>query len=173
MTKNNSTKNNETDILTKIKNINNEKIDTISKLMDQKKKYKIDFFKSGKNKMMGIYDNKKMIIAGNYNFYGIFQPGTNLWVWASSIPGIDKNHIKNIQKLKSFSHLFESEIDPKFNFYYQLLTQDVLYIQNEKMLEWINELILYLSDDIYYFNPINSDQNIQFLTLANIKEKYI
>jgi hypothetical protein len=173
MAKNKSNKNNESAILAKIKNINNDKMENIKKIMDQKKKYKIDFFKSGKNKMIGIFDNKKMILAGDYNFYGIFQPSTNLWIWASSIPGVDKNHIKNIQKIKSFSHLFDSDTDPKNNFYFQLLTQDVLYIQHEKMLEWINELILYLSDDIYYFNPINSDQNIQFLTLANIKEKYI
>ena len=28
-------------------------------------------------------------------------------------------------------------------------------------------------DFLYYFNPINTDGNIQFLTLTNIKEKYI
>ena len=171
MTKNKS--NNDSNILKRIDSINTEKNKYISQLMDEKKKYKIDFFKSGKNKMMGIFDNKKMILAGDYNFYGVYQPSTNLWVWASSIPGVDIKHIKNIQKIKSFSHLFYSDTNPKHNFYFQLLTQDVLYIQQEKMLEWINELILYLTEDIYHFNPINSDQNIQFLTLANIKEKYL
>ena len=37
----------------------------------------------------------------------------------------------------------------------------------------INELLLYLTNDIFYFNPINSESNIQFLTLVNIKQKYI
>jgi hypothetical protein len=41
------------------------------------------------------------------------------------------------------------------------------------MLSWINELILYLSNDTFYFNPTNSESNIQFITLNNIKEKYI
>jgi hypothetical protein len=41
------------------------------------------------------------------------------------------------------------------------------------MLLWINELILYLSDDLYIFNPKNSESNIQFITLKNIKELFI
>ena len=79
---------------------------------------------------------------------------------------------KNIKKIKASEHLFESDSDPKLNFYYQLLTQDVLYITDDKMLDWINELILYLTGDLFYFNPVNSDENIQFLTLVKIKEKY-
>ena len=122
---------------------------------------------------MGVFDNKKIIIAGDYNFYGIYQPYTKLWIWASSIPGVDKKHIKNIQKIKSSNYLFEEDTDSKISFYYQLLTQDVILITNEQMLEWINELLLYLSNDLYYFNPVNSDENIQFITLVNIKEKYV
>ena len=129
--------------------------------------------KSGKNKMLGIFDGEKMIIGNDYNFYGIYQPYTKLWIWASSIPGVDSTIIKNIKKLKSYDYLFDSDINLKINFYYQLLTQDVLYISDEKMLYWINELFLYLSEDLYYFNPINSDNNIQFLTLIKIKEKYV
>jgi hypothetical protein len=145
----------------------------ISKILDHKKKYRIDFIKNGENKAISIFDKKKMVLNGEYNFYGIYQPQTKLWIWASSIPGVDIKHIKNIDKLKKMDHLFELNTDDvKVNFYYQLLTQDVLYITNSKMLNWINELLIYLTNDVYYFNPINSDGNIQFITLVKIKEKY-
>jgi hypothetical protein len=114
-------------------------------------------------------DNKN-ILTGEYNFFGIYQPSTKLWIWASSIPGVSTEHIKNIRKIKQMEHIFES--DDELNFYYQLLTQDVVLINDDKLLEKINELLLYLSNDLFYFNPENSEGNIQFITLSNIKEKY-
>lgn len=160
-------------LLDKIKQINDKKNKDITKMLNSSKKYKIDFFKNGKKNQMGVFNNKEIIISGDYNFYGIYQPYTKLWIWASSIPGVDKKHIKNIQKIKSSNYLFEEDTNSKISFYYQLLTQDVILITNEQMLEWINELLLYLSNDLYYFNPVNSDENIQFITLVNIKEKYV
>jgi hypothetical protein len=160
-------------LINKIKQLNDEKNKSITKLLSSSKKYRIDFFKNGNKNQMGIFDGKKMIVAGDYNFYGIYQPYTKLWIWACSIPGVDKKHIKNIRKIKASNHLFEEDSDPKISFYYQLLTQDVILITNEKMLEWINELLLYLSNDFYHFNPVNSGENIQFITLTNIKEKYV
>ena len=145
----------------------------IIKLLNKNKNYIINFYKSGNNKLLGIYYNNKLLLSGKYNFYGIYQPNTKLWIWASSIPGIDKCHINNINNIKSFNFLFELNNNNRNIFYYQLLTQDVLVIKNNIELEWINELLLYLSNDIFYFNPINSETNIQFLTLINIKEKYI
>ena len=160
-------------ILEKLKQVNIEKNKEINKILSLKKKYRIDFFKTGKNKQLGVFDNSKMILSGDYHFYGIFQPDTKLWIWATSIPGVETKQIKFIQKLKASSYLFDSESDTKLNFYFQLLTQDVLLITNEEMLIWINELLLYLSDDISIFNPTNSESNIQFISLVNIKEKYI
>ena len=58
------------------------------------------------------------------------------------------------------------------NFYYQLLTQDIIYISDNNLLTWINELLLYLSQDISYFNPVNSEGNIQFIGLSKIIEKF-
>lgn len=157
----------------KIQKYIDEKIKTITKIMDLKKKYRIDFIKQGNKKLMGLFEGNKKVIVGEYNFYGIYQPNTKLWIWASSIPGVDIKHIKHAQKIKQFSHLFESDSDVKMNFYFQLLTQDVLFIPEEHMLDWINDLIIYLSEDVFIFNPENSEQNVQFITLANIKEKYI
>lgn len=143
------------------------------KILNSKKQYRIDFLKTGNQKHLGIFDGKKILLIGDYNFYGIYQSTTKLWIWASSIPGVDKSHIKNINKLKQSSHLFESDTDDKINFYYQLLTQDVVQITHEKLLVWISELILYLSDDIFCFTPTNNEGNTQFITLKKINEKYI
>lgn len=158
-------------ILDKIKNINNKKKKEINKILKINKQYNLDFIKIGSKKQLCIYEGLNKVIIGDYNFYGIYQPNTKLWIWATSIPGINYN--KNIKDMKSFSHLFENNNHIKSNFYYQLLTQDVLLLSDEKMIEWIKELILYLSDDLYIFNPINTESNIQFITLININEKYI
>jgi|UniRef100_A0A6C0ECJ0 hypothetical protein len=159
--------------LEKIKETIIKKYKYITKILNNDYNYIINFFNSGNKKLLGIYNNNKLILAGEYNFYGIYQKNRKLWVWASSIPGINKYQINNINKIKSLNYLFELYDDNKSNFYYQLLTQDVLIINSDEEIIWINQLLLYLSDDIFYFNPINSDSNIQFLTLRNIKEKYI
>ena len=120
-----------------------------------------------------LFNNNKLILTGEYNFFGIYQENNNLWIWASSIPGIKQKNIKYINKIREYSYLFENDNDEKSIFYYQLLTQDILYITDKKMLDWINELLIYLSNDIYYFNPKNTTNNHQFITLSKIIEKYI
>ena len=90
-------------ILEKLKQVNIEKNKEINKILSLKKKYRIDFFKTGKNKQLGVFDNSKMILSGDYHFYGIFQPDTKLWIWATSIPGVETKQIKFIQKLKASS----------------------------------------------------------------------
>ena len=160
-------------ILDKIKNINDIKNSNIDKYLKPNKKYNLEFLKNNSTKQISVNEDLKKILVGDFNFYGIYQPYTKLWIWATSIPGVDLKYSKNIKKLKSFSHLFESSNDVKINFYYQLLTQDVLLLTDDKMTKWINELILYLSDDLYMFNPVNSETNIQFISLTNIKEKYV
>lgn len=164
-------------ILQKIKKNYKNKTKYINKIINPESNndsidYIISFIKRGKDKLISIAHNNKEIIIGNYNFYGIYQNNTKLWIWASSIPGIDRRHIKKINTIKEMSYLFESQSDNKSNFYYQLLNEDVLLINNDEQLQWIADLLLYLSDDIYYFTPENEDGNIQFITLSNIKEKY-
>jgi hypothetical protein len=46
-------------------------------------------------------------------------------------------------------------------------------IKSNEELELINKLLLYLSNDLYYFNPLDPNLNIKFYTLEKIKEKYI
>ena len=157
----------------KILLFNKEKYNYISQLINLKKKYKIKFIKYKNYKLMGLYDNNINLLIGKYYFYGIYQKSNNLWIWASSIPGVDKYHIMNINKIRSLDYLFEASDDAKINFYYQLLTQDILYINDIKYLKWINELLIYLSNDIHCFTRINKEGNIEFISLYKIKEQFV
>lgn len=156
----------------KIQSIYDTKMDYFNKMLNSNNNYKLAFTKLGNNKVMKINNNNKTLLIGNHDFYGIYQPKTNLWIWASSIPGVERKTIANIKKIKSMNILFESNNDPLISFYYQLLTQDVLLV-DPKYIQAINDLLLYLTDDIAIFNPTNSEGNLQFLTLKNIREKYI
>ena len=159
-------------ILEKIKQNSNQKQKEIFKILNSKIDYVLRFNKE--KTLLELYDDKdKKIIAGNYQFYGIYQPATKLWIWASSIPDVKKDTIKFINKLRLSDHLFESDSNEKSDFYYQLLSQDTILVKDEEKLPWINDLLIYLSDDVYYFNPVNSQGNIQFIGLSKITQKYI
>jgi hypothetical protein len=123
-------------------------------------------------KLLSLLINNKKILSGKYNVYGIYQPSTKLWIWGSSIANIDQKTIKNINRIKTFNHLFENSSDKRILFYYQLLTQDTLFIKDTNMLDWINELLLYFSNDMYYFNPYNEEMDIEFISLSSIEEKF-
>ena len=148
------------------------KMKYFNKIINTKEKYKIVFGNLGKDRILKLLSNNKILLLGNYGFYGIYQPKTNLWIWASSIPGVKRETINDINKIKEMSYIFESDDDPLISFYYQFLTQDVLLVDNN-YIQAINDLLIYLTDDITIFNPTNSEGNIQFLTLKNIKEKYV
>lgn len=159
-------------ILEKIKQNSNNKQKKIFKILNPKIDYVLRFNKD--KTLLELYDDKdKKMISGKYNFFGIYQSTTKLWIWASSIPDVNKDTIKFINKLRLADHLFESDSNEKSDFYYQLLTQDTLLLKNEEKLSWINDLLIYLSDDLYYFNPSNSEGNIQFIGLSKITQKYI
>ena len=57
-------------------------------------------------------------------------------------------------------------------FFYQFLTKDSMYIPSEKYVGFIVDLLLYLSDDLYLFQPSNSSGSIQFVGLTKINELY-
>ena len=164
------------DILKKVEINYNNKYKKISKLLNLENNYTIDFItttSTTEKKLLGLYENNKLLFNGKFNFYGIYQNNNKLWIWSSSIPGINSKQIKKINDIKKFNYLFENNDNEIIIFYYQFLTQDVIVITNLKQLEWINRLLIYLSNDLFYFNPTNSDKNIQFIGLSNIIEKYV
>ena len=168
--KKNKTKQNKNTLINKIDLVYADKNKNIDKLLNNNKDISMNIISKKENKV-GIYDNnEKLLVVGEFNFYGIYQSNTNLWIWSSSIPGVSKSIIKNVNILKKLNYLFENDDSDDINLYYQILTQDVILIP-EKDLYKINKLLLYLSEDLMIFNPI-IDDNLQFIGLKNIKEKY-
>ena len=49
----------------------------------------------------------------------------------------------------------------------------MILLTDKEQINWINQLLIYLGNDIYFFNPTNTKGNLQFITLNQIIEKYI
>jgi len=138
--------------------------------LNNKKNYTIIFNKLNNNLEIKLNNNK--ILTSEYNFYGILQ-NNNIWIWASSIPGTKKSTINKINNIKNFSHLFENNNNKRSLFYHQFLTQDIILITDDIQKKWINSLLIYLDNSIYFLNPKSKKNNTQFITLNKIYEKYI
>lgn len=167
--KNNKIKSN--DILDKINDYNNKKNIEINKKLNIKKNYNINFDDTDTDLLI-LNDNNKKVLSARYNFFGIYQPETQLWIWASSIPGIGKKQIKIINDIKSTSYLFENSDNEDILFIYQLLTNDVLQLSDNKYFDLINKTLNYLSNGIVILNPVNKSNNTQFIGLTKIAEQY-
>ena len=153
----------------KINKYHKEQTKNINKILNVKNNYNIKF---NNNNYICLYQNNKLIIAGEYYFHGIYQTNTKLWIWSSSIPGVQLKYYDRVKEIKKNDFLFEGNKSEKEMFYFQFLTNDVLLITDNKMLNWINELLIYLNNDLFYFNPVHFENNIQFITLSNIVEQY-
>ena len=158
-------------IIKKINEYNNKKNIEINKKLNIKKNYNLNFDKKIKDVAILSESNKK-IMTGNYVFFGIYQPATKLWIWSSSIPGVNQKQIKLINDIKNKSVLFESDADPDVLFIYQLLTNDVLQLTDDKYFDLINKTLNYLSNGIVILNPVNKSNNTQFIGLTKIVEEY-
>jgi hypothetical protein len=157
-------------IVKKIKNYNKNKSKDINKILNLKNNYTINF----KNKLLTLYDdNNNKIIVSEYIFFGIYQPTTKLWIWASSIPGVSKKNINNIENIKKSSYIFDNDDSNESQFIYQLLTQDVILITDKNLLNLINLTLNYISNGLNILNPVNEYNNVQFIGITKIIEKYV
>jgi len=163
---------NDKNILNKINNYNKNQIIIMNKKLNIKKNYNINFDKNKKDIII-LSENNKKILVGKYIFFGIYQPDTQLWIWASSIPGINQSQIKFINEIKSKNYLFENNDDPDIIFIYQLLSNDVIQIPNTNLFNIINKTLNFLSDSLIVLNPINKTNNTQFIGVNSIIEEYI
>jgi len=158
------------DILEKIYNYNKKYITNIQKKINTKKRYNDRINK--KNNMI-ISEGRNKILVGKYIYLGIYQPDNQLWIWGSSIPGVNQKHIKIINDIKQKNYLFENNDDPDILFIYQLLTNDVILLPDKRKFELINKTLNFLSNSMIIFNPINETGNTQFIGLKSIIEEYI
>lgn len=156
-------------LLKKIENYTDKKFNEINKILDIKKNYDIKLSKE--NQQLIISEEKKKVLVGSFLFFGIIKKD-NTFHWAYMIPGVDKRVVKQIEKIKSMSHIFLNSDDEDILFFYKILTNDSLLL-NDEQIPKLNSLLLYLSESIYFFNTINNSGNIQLIYLDNINEKFV
>ena len=159
----------EISIIKKINRLTDDKFANMSKVLDKKNNYNIKFNKDSNE--LELFDGEKKILSAIFNFYGIIKPDGR-FMWAYMIPGIDRRIVSKIDKIKSFSHLFENSNDKKMLLFHQILTQDSIMLDSKEVND-LNKLILYLSEDMYFFNTPNNSGNIQLIYISKITEKYI
>jgi hypothetical protein len=158
-------------LLEKIRKNSKNKFNKIKKKLNIKKNYTITFDKINKEPKLFLIENKKVKLVGDFNFYGIYNKDTQIWSWSNVIPDVLLSQIKYIEELRSKAYIFEKNIDSSETnvFFYQFLTNDSMIIP-EKYMSLIVDLLLYLTDDIFIFEPTNSIKNIQFIGLSKILE---
>lgn len=158
-------------LLKKISENSKKKFNQLKKKLNIDTNYTITFDTINKEKKLVLKEDKKVKLIGDFNFYGIYNKDSQIWNWANIIPDVDMKQIKFIEQLRLKAFTFEKNNDSsEVNvFFYQFLTNDSMVIPS-KYVGLIVDLILYLTDDLYIFNPTNSVNNIQFIGLSNILE---
>ena len=157
-------------ILEKIKDYDTKSKNKIN--INTRISYDLDFDKNKQNVLTLIQNNKKIIVC-KYLYFGIYHKDTKLWIWSNSIPGVNKQNIRQINDIKKKYYLFENNNNVNIMFLYQFLTNDTILIQDNKYINLINKTLNLLSDSITVLNPIDRNNNIQFIAIKDILEKYI
>lgn len=155
-------------IVVNMKKYNTEINKNFKKILDLKKDYQLQF----KNNIIKIFFNEKKVLEGEYIFFGIFEASTNLWMWSSSIPGTNKKNNLSVNKIRDKKFLFEKNNNKEMLFIYQFLNEDVIKITNLKYLKLISQVLNFLNNSLFMFNPNNNKNNMEFIGLTKIKENY-
>lgn len=153
----------------------NKKFNEINKIFNLDENYTI-IFKNDNIIQFENVDTKEIILECEYNFWGIIKSDYTL-VWANSIPLVFKQFKKNTKKLLEKKEIFKKDYEKTSSeniyFYYSILDSNMSLLPGEDYIDKVNNLILYLSDDLFIFNPVNSKNNIQLITIKKILKKYI
>ena len=161
-------------LLKKITENSKKKFKEIKNKIDINKDYTFDLKIINKELKLIFLENNKKKLIGDFHFYGIYNKEDKLWKWANIIPNVNLDTIAYVEKLRLKAYIFEKikKNNESIMFFYQLLTNDTMYIPDEKYFGLIIDLFLYISDDLYIFEPLNSIGNIQLIGLAKINELY-
>jgi len=155
-----------------------DKIDNYYKKQHKKLKEIVDLteqfiIKIDNNNLLHLLDyngNKKF--TTKFYFYGIIDKNKN-FVWANILSGMNNTifneKIKNIKESKIFNN---DSMNVRYNFYKNLIKNNKVKITSNEQLLWINKLLMYLNNDYYYLNPINSKKNVQLIGIHKLRGKY-
>ena len=96
-------------------------------------------------------------------------------IWNTSIPLVKESLKKKVKKIKKNKDIFYKDYIETQNelsyLYYSILDNDMTFVNNN-MIDNINKMVLYLTDDLFIFNPINSKNSIQLITIDKILELF-
>jgi hypothetical protein len=163
-------------LLEKITKNSKNKFKEMQKKISINKKYKIDFKTINKERKIVFkqVEDNKIILTGDYHYFGRFNQETKIWTWANIIPSTNMEVINYINSLKLKGYIFEKNINSSeiIMFFYQFLTNDSMFIPDAKYLGLIIDLLLYLSDDMYIFEIPISPKEIDFVSLVKINELF-
>ena len=159
-------------LLKKITQNSRDKFKLIQKKINIKKNYTIDFEPVNKEMKIIFKEKGQIKVIGEFHFFGTFNIQTKIWTWANIIPNLSLKIIKYIEELRLKAYLFEKNINSSevLMFFYQCLTNDSMYIPEQKYLGLIIDLLLYLSDDMFIFERPNNSNEIEIIGLTKIQE---
>jgi len=85
---------------------------------------------------------------------------------------MNKSQIYKIKDIKNKNYLFENNDNSEILFLYQLLTNDILYIENINYLNIIKKTLIFLADGLFIIHPNTIKNTIQFIGIIKIYEEY-
>tara|TARA_B000000557_G_C20559378_1_gene352366 strand:- start:284 stop:541 length:258 start_codon:yes stop_codon:yes gene_type:complete len=72
--------------------------------------------------------------------------------------------MEQIEKIKSYSNLFDNSNDPDHLFYYQVLTSDKFLMDINEQFKFI-KLLMYLDKSYYFIEPTLNERTKAIITL--------
>ena len=165
--------NSQTALVKKILLNSRSKLEKFKKILgNPKKKYTINYTKKNNKLIVEVSIAKKIILSAECVLLGYYDAKSNLWLWGTQVVA-DKNLNKTIKKIKSYDYLFEADDNPLSNFFYQVLTQDIIKIYDIKELVLINYLLLYLTDYLYYYDVKTKSGDFECIFFKKIIKYYV
>lgn len=125
-----------------------------------------------KSNVLEFYKNDKIILKTKFNFHGIIDEKGNFH-WSNTLHGVDKRISMKTSKLRDKNKdLFTDSNDPDTILYYHLINNNQFNIGlDPKNIKKLNKLLMFISDDYYFINPIIPSGNIQLITLSKFNDK--
>jgi hypothetical protein len=162
-------------LLNKITQNSKQKYNELNKKVDLTKKYNITLQKKDNESKIVLSIKKKVVLIGDINFYGLYNPVNKIWKWGNIITDIPRDIINYIEKIRMKGYTLETmkNNNQSTMFFYQFLNNDHMFIPDEKYLGLIIDLLLYLGEDLYIFTVPNNENELQLIGLKNINEIYV
>tara|TARA_B100001248_G_C27398242_1_gene467482 strand:- start:6560 stop:7066 length:507 start_codon:yes stop_codon:yes gene_type:complete len=148
-----------------IKKINDnfiKKQKEIKKIIDLEKNYQTTISKNNFD-VLNFNMNDKFKFSSKFNYYGIVDHN-DIFHWSNSFHGVDIRFMEQIEKIKSYSNLFDNSNDPDHLFYYQVLTSDKFLMDINEQFKFI-KLLMYLDKSYYFIEPTLNERTKAIITL--------